>query len=197
MDHPAFEKLVLLLNKLPTIGKKSSQKLALNMLLKKDDFLPLLRDQLTTLITTVKTCSVCGNLSVTDPCQICTDPTRNKKLLCIVKDISDLYALEKTNLFTGQYFILGGLLSARTHITPNTLNLPKLKQLIKINEAEEILFALPLTIEGKTTTHYIQNEFPKLIHTELAHGIPIGGDLEYLDEGTIAEAFRSRKKITQ
>ncbi|MBN2676048.1 MAG: recombination protein RecR [Alphaproteobacteria bacterium] len=195
MDHPAFEKLSLLLNKLPNVGKKSAQKLALNLMLQKDDLLPLLQEQLILLKDTIKTCHLCGNLSESDPCSICANPTRSKKTLCLVKDLADLYALEKTNLFEGKYFILSGLLSARTQITPETLGLDRLKNRITTEKIEELLFALPMTLEGKTTAHYIQNECPNLTYTELAHGIPIGGDLEYLDEGTIAEAFRSRKSI--
>ncbi|MBN1783549.1 MAG: recombination protein RecR [Alphaproteobacteria bacterium] len=190
-----LDRLSALLYKLPGIGKRSAEKLALHLALEKEELLPLLQQELSHLVSTVKICKQCGNLSSTEMCSICSDPNRQKETLCIVKDISDLIALEKTELFKGRYFILGNLLSARTQMTPQTLRLDVLKAQIKDFEVKELIFALPLTIEGKTTCHYIQNECPGLIYTELAHGLPIGGNLEYMDEGTIAEAFKRRVKI--
>lgn len=190
-----LDRLSALLYKLPGIGKRSAEKLALHLALEKDELLPLLQQELSTLVSTIHICERCGNLSAAKLCSICADPARDQKTICIVKDISDLIALEKTQLFKGRYFILGNLLSARTQITPQTLRLDVLKKQIKEFEITELIFALPLTIEGKTTCHYITNECPGLMYTELAHGLPIGGNLEYMDEGTIAEAFKRRIKI--
>lgn len=145
-------------------------------------------------LETVKTCSVCGNLDTKDPCAICSDPRRDGSVICIVRDVSDLWAIERSGAFRGQYHVLGGLLSAMEGTGPDDLRLNVLENRIKSAQTNELILALPATVDGQTTGHYIAERMRPLNVkvTFLAQGIPVGGELDYLDDGTIQTALRAR-----
>ncbi len=195
MDN-SIDKLITYLAKMPGLGKRSATRQALALLQKRDQLLAPLADVMREAYDKVKVCEKCGNFDEISPCHICQNPMRDQQVVCVVKDIADLWAMERMGSFKGTYFILGGLLSASGGTTPESLNIPKLKNRIKEDEIKEIIFALPLTIEGKTTQHYISAELGNMVKcSELAHGVPIGGELEFLDDGTLAEALKSRKEV--
>jgi recombination protein RecR len=191
-----LDKLINYISKLPGVGKRSARRIALHLLKNKEGLMMPLSASLKTTAENIRTCSACGNYDVSDPCNICTDIKRDKTILCVVENVSDLWAIEKGSVYRGQYHILGGVLSAIDNITPQDLRLDKLALRLK-QGISEVIIATNATLEGQTTAHYIahniQSEGIKV--TRLAHGIPLGGELDYMDEGTISTAFSARKAI--
>jgi recombination protein RecR len=152
---------------------------------------------ISSILQTVKNCQYCGNFDMQDPCSICNDQTRDTKTICIVETISDLWALERSQLFRGRYHILGGVLSALNGIAPEDLRLNNLEKVIKDNNVQEVIIATGATVDGQTTAHYIAERLKKhsITLSALAHGMPIGGELDELDDGTINAAFKARKTL--
>ena len=198
MDGSAIEKLISDISKLPGIGRRSAQRIALHLLKNKDRSLLPFIQTLETSHKLISECGECGNVDMINPCNICTNSNRDKKSICIVEDVSDLWTFERTGFYRGLYHVLGGSLSALNGIGINELTINKLIKRIEKNNILEVILALSTTMEGQTTTHVIADKlesFKGLTITRLAQGIPIGGEVHYLDENTLNTAFQSRKKI--
>jgi recombination protein RecR len=190
-----IERLIQLLAKLPGLGPRSARRAALALLKKRETLLEPLADALAKAAAALKQCSNCGNLDTTDPCALCRSPERETGIICVVEDVADLWALERASVFRGRYHVLGGALSALDGITPERLNMPKLLERVKTGAASEIILAMNATVEGQTTAHYLLDALEPLgvKITRLAHGVPVGGELDYLDEGTLSAAFKARR----
>ena len=198
MDGSAIEKLIADISKLPGLGRRSAQRIALYLLKNKDRSLLPLIQTLELSHKLISECSACGNVDMTNPCNICASSNRDQKSICIIEDVSDLWTFERTGFYRGLYHVLGGSLSAINGIGMEELTITKLVKRIEENEISEVILALSTTIEGQTTTHVIADKldsFKNLTVTRLAQGIPIGGEVHYLDENTLNTAFQSRKKI--
>ncbi len=198
MDGSAIEKLIADISKLPGLGRRSAQRIALYLLKNKDRSLLPLIQTLESSHKLISECSVCGNVDMTNPCNICASSNRDHKSICIIEDVSDLWTFERTGFYKGLYHVLGGSLSAINGIGMEELTITKLIKRIEENNISEVILALSTTMEGQTTTHVIADKldsFKKLTVTRLAQGIPIGGEVHYLDENTLNTAFQSRKKI--
>ena len=198
MDESAIEKLITDISKLPGLGRRSAQRIALYLLKNKDKSLLPLIQTLESSHKLISECSACGNVYMTNPCNICSNLNRDKKSICIIEDVSDLWTFERTGFYRGLYHVLGGSLSAMNGIGIEELTINKLLKRIEQNEITEVILALSTTMEGQTTTHVIADKletFKDLTVTRLAQGIPIGGEVHYLDENTLNTAFKSRKKI--
>lgn len=198
MDGSAIEKLISDISKLPGLGRRSAQRIALYLLKNKDSSLSSLIQTLESSYKLISECTVCGNVDMKNPCNICSNLNRDKKSICIIEDVSDLWTFEKTGFYKGLYHVLGGSLSAINGIGIEELTITKLLKRIENNEITEVILALSTTMEGQTTTHVIADKlesFKDLAVTRLAQGIPIGGEVHYLDENTLNTAFQSRKKI--
>jgi recombination protein RecR len=192
-----IERLIQLLAKLPGLGPRSARRAALALLKKRETLLEPLADAMAKAAAALKQCSLCGNLDTTDPCALCRDPGRETGIICVVEDVADLWALERASVFRGRYHVLGGALSALDGVTPERLNMPKLLERVKAGAASEIILAMNATVEGQTTAHYLLDALEPfgVKITRLAHGVPVGGELDYLDEGTLSAAFRARRSF--
>jgi recombination protein RecR len=193
---PEIEKLVQLLAKLPGLGPRSARRAALVLLKKREALLVPLAVAMQDAARAISTCAVCGNLDTTNPCGLCRDERRDRHLLCIVEDVADLWALERAAVFRGRYHVLGGALSALDGITPERLNIAPL--LARLDEGvDEVILAMNATVEGQTTAHYLMDVLASrnVKVTRLAHGVPVGGELDYLDEGTLSAAFKARRSM--
>lgn len=190
-----IETLVRLLSRLPGLGPRSARRAVLYLIKKRETHMLPLAAAIENVLETVKTCSVCGNLDSQDPCSICQDMRRDENVLCVVQDVADLWAIERSGAFRGRYHILGGLLSPMDGIGPEELRLSALEGRIRRTGLSELILALPATVDGQTTGHYIAERLKEhqLKISSLAQGIPIGGELDYLDDGTIQTALKSRR----
>jgi recombination protein RecR len=193
---PEIERLIQLLAKLPGLGPRSARRAALVLLKKREVLLEPLSLAMRDAASAIKTCSVCGNLDTTSPCALCRDPRRDDSILCAVEDVADLWALERAGVFRGKYHVLGGALSALDGITPEKLNVAALLERVK-SGVDEVILAMNATVEGQTTAHYLMDALGPLgvKVTRLAHGVPVGGELDYLDEGTLSAAFKARRSL--
>jgi recombination protein RecR len=189
-----IERLIQLLSKLPGLGPRSARRAALALLKKRDTLLEPLADALREAADAILTCEICGNLDTQSPCAICSDPRRDPHILCVVEDVADLWALERAGVFRGRYHVLGGALSALDGITPERLNVTQLLERVKQN-VDEVILAMNATVEGQTTAHYLMDLLGDMKVTRLAHGVPVGGELDYLDEGTLSAAFKARRAL--
>lgn len=193
---PEIERLIQLLARLPGLGPRSARRAALHMIKKKESLLVPLAAAMREAANKVGLCSVCGNVDTVDPCHICTDPRRDAATLMIVEDVADLWALERAGALNCRYHVLGGTLSPLDGIGPEDLNIASLIERIGATKAgiSEIIIAVNATVEGQTTAHYITDrlEGKSVKITRLAHGVPVGGELDYLDEGTLLAAIKSR-----
>lgn len=180
--------------KLPGIGPRSARRLVLQLIRQPERLMHPLMDALARTAQSVKTCNTCGNVDTVEPCHICADLRRDDSLLCVVEDLADLWAIERSNMYRGRYHVLGGTLSALEGRGPEQLNIPKLVQRAKEGVVKEVILATNITLEGQTTAHYVttQLEGASLKISRLAQGIPIGGELDYLDDGTLGAAMRAR-----
>jgi len=194
---PEIERLVQLLAKLPGLGPRSARRAALALLKRKETLMLPLSAALEETARTIKTCTTCGNLDSTNPCSVCADPRRDGTLICVVEDVADLWALERAGVFRGRYHVLGGTLSALDGRGPDQLNLGSLVERVRHGEIKEVVLGLNATVEGQTTAHYVTDLIAPLgvSVTRLAHGVPVGGELDYLDEGTLAAAFAARRSM--
>lgn len=195
---PEIERLIELMAKLPGLGPRSARRAALHLLKRRERLMVPLAAAMDEIARTVRTCPNCGNVTtIAELCSICADPRRATGVLCIVADIADLWAMERAGVFRGRYQVLGGLLSALDGITPESLRIPELAARITAEEITEVILALNATVEGQTTAHvvaeYLEGSGASI--TSLAKGVPIGGELDYLDEGTISAALAARKAL--
>lgn len=197
MASPEIEKLAAALARLPGLGPRSARRAVLHLVKKREAALvPLLR-ALEEVSERLSTCGICGNVDTTDPCGICADPRRDSRLLCVVEDVADLWALDRSRLFPGRFHVLGGRLSALDGVRPEDLSIQPLIERIAKGGIDEVVLAMNATLEGQTTAHYLAERierFPVRL-TQLAHGLPVGGELDYLDDGTLAQALRARRPV--
>ena len=193
MAGAEIEQLIQLLAKLPGLGPRSARRAALQLLKRKDTLLDPLARAMAAAAERVRACSMCGNLDTRDPCAICTDGRRDGETICVVEGVADLWAIERTGAFRGQYHVLGGVLSALDGIGPEDLNLGRLVERAK--GAREIILALGATVDGQTTAHYVAERLGEagVAVSRLAHGVPVGGELDYLDDGTLTAALKARR----
>jgi recombination protein RecR len=191
---PEIERLIQLLARLPGLGPRSARRAALTLIKKREQLLMPLADAVRTAADRVMVCSACGNVDTSDPCTICRDERRDPSVLIVVEDVADLWALERAGVVNARYHVIGGVISALDGVRPEDLNLDKLVARAADPALKEAILALNATVDGQTTAHYITDllaRFPLKI-TRLAHGVPVGGELDYLDEGTLAAAIRQR-----
>ncbi len=199
MEQSPIDKLINNISKLPGLGRRSAQRIALFLLKNKDKNLSPLIETLNISYNKIIECDDCGNIDMQNPCNICTNTSRDKSSICVVEDVSDLWTFEKVGFYSGLYHVLGGSLSAIQGIGTDELRLQNLISRIEKNKVGEIILALSTTMEGQTTSFVIADKLEKfddLNVTRLAQGIPMGGEVHYLDENTLNTAFQSRKKIT-
>lgn len=197
MASQEIEALSSALARLPGLGPRSARRAVLWLVKHRENALPALLEALAGVAETLVECRTCGNVDTADPCAICTDPRRDARALCVVEEVSDVWALDRARLFPGRYHVLGGRLSALDGIGPEDLNIASLLARIEAGGVEEVVLAMNATLEGQTTAHYIAERleaFPLRV-TQLAHGLPVGGELDYLDEGTLAQALRARRPV--
>jgi recombination protein RecR len=191
---PELDRLIQLLARLPGLGPRSARRAVLHLIQKREQLLVPLADALHTAAERISVCSVCGNIDSRDPCAICVDPRRDPAILCVVEHVSDLWALERAQATRGRYHVLGGTLSPLDGIGPDDLHIAGLVARARDAGVSEVILAVNATVEGQTTAHYVTD----MLHdcavtvTRLAHGVPVGGELDYLDDGTLAAAIRSR-----
>ena len=192
---PEIERLIALLAKLPGLGPRSARRATLTLLKKRDQLLYPLSEALAEAAARVRTCGVCGALDTTDPCAICSDASRDPALLCVVEEVGALWAMERASAFRGRYHVLGGLLSALDGVGPETLRVGSLVGRAAADTIREVVLALPATVDGQTTAHYLADRLAGagVQVTSLARGVPVGGELDWLDDGTIAQAMRARR----
>jgi recombination protein RecR len=192
---PEIERLIGLLAKLPGLGPRSARRAALALLKRRDQLLNPLADALAEAAARVKTCSACGSLDTQDPCAICADPQRDTALICVVEEVGALWAMERAGAFRGRYHVLGGLLSALDGVGPDALRVGPLVSRAGDGQVREVVLALPATVDGQTTAHYLADRLAQsgVEVTMLARGVPVGGELDWLDDGTIAQAMRARR----
>jgi recombination protein RecR len=192
---PEILRLIDLLSKLPGLGPRSARRAALHLLKKPDQLLSPLANALADAAAKVRACPVCGNYDTVTPCALCAASGRDDSILCAVEEVGDLWAMERSRVFRGRYHVVGGALSALDGVTPNDLNIDTLVQRAGNPEVREVVLALNATVEGQTTAHYIMDRLAHLPVkvTRLAHGVPVGGEIDHLDDGTIAAALASRR----
>ena len=197
MASPEIEALTQALARIPGLGPRSARRAVLHLLKKREAALAPLLSALTAVEARLETCSTCGNIDTANPCAICADPRRDAGALCVVEEVADLWALERSRLFPGRFHVLGGRLSALEGVRPEDLAIDALVRRIEGGGIDEVVLAMNATLEGQTTAHYIAERierFPVRV-TQLAHGLPVGGELDYLDEGTLAQALRARRPV--
>lgn len=197
MQGNDIEQLTKLIAKLPALGARSARRIVLHLLKKKETSLLPLITALQNVADNIKKCPICGNFDTEEPCAICADTARDVETICVVQDVADLWAMERAGIYRGQYHVLGGILSALDGITPEDLNIESLFLRLNGSRIQEVILALPATIDGQITNHYLLSrlkEYPVKV-TTLAQGLPLGGELDYMDDGTIQLALSARKEI--
>jgi recombination protein RecR len=203
MSSPEIERLIQMLSKLPGLGPRSARRAALHLIKRRDSLLDPLASAMAQAAKSVQPCSVCGNLDGTDPCGLCADTRRDRSSICVVEDVADLWALERTSSYRGVYHVVGGTLSALDGRGPDDLNIGALLGRVAAGEVTEIILATSATVEGQATAHYISDRLEETVVdgetrlriTRLAHGVPVGGELDYLDDGTLSAALKARRPV--
>ena len=197
MASQEIETLTSALSRLPGLGPRSARRAVLWLIKRRDSSLGQLVEALAAVRDRLIECQTCGNVDTHDPCGICTDPRRDPRALCVVEDVADLWALDRSRLFAGRYHVLGGRLSALDGVRPEDLTIGQLIERVAAGGIDEVVLAMNATLEGQTTAHYIAERLDglPLRITQLAHGLPVGGELDYLDEGTLAQALRARRPM--
>ena len=192
---PEIEQLIELLSKLSGLGPRSARRATLDLVKKREVLMRPLAAAMTQAVDKISNCSQCGNVDVNDPCYICSSLSRDRTIICVVQEVSDLWAMERAGAFRGQYHVLGGTLSALDGIRPEDLNISDLISRATDDHVKEVILAMSATIDGQTTAHYITDHLVNkdVIISRLAHGVPVGGELDYLDDGTITAAMKSRR----
>lgn len=195
-QHDPIEALIELMAKLPGLGPRSARRAVLHLIRKRALLLTPLADAMQDVAVSARECLSCGNVGTKEVCDICTDEKRATGELCVVEDVADLWAMERSGVFKGRYHVLGGTLSALDAIGPDDLRIPRLIARLEEERVTEVILALNATIDGQTTSHYIADQIGDRVRlTSLAQGVPIGGELDYLDDGTITAALRARKEL--
>ena len=197
ISGPEIERLIHLLGRMPGLGPRSARKAALALLKRRADLMVPLADAMHEAAQKLIACGTCGNLDTLEPCAICRDVSRDTKFIVVVEDIGDLWALERAGVVTGRYHVLGGHLSPLDGVGPDQLNIPSLITRIMAGGVSEVLLALNSTVEGQSTAHYLTEQLAVtgVAISKLAQGVPIGGELDYMDEGTLAAAIKSRRRM--
>lgn len=197
MSAPQIEHLIQLLSRLPGLGPRSARRAALFLMDKRESHLQPLIQAFQEVADHVKTCPICGNLDTEAPCSLCSNAKRDATQICVVESVADLWALERAGLFKGHYHVLGGVLSALDGVGPDELKIAELISRVQFGTVQEIIMALPATVDGQTTVHYLAERLAKypVKITTLSRGIPLGGELDYLDDGTIQMALKSRRDV--
>lgn len=192
-----IERLIQLLARLPGLGPRSARRAALHLIKKKDGLMVPLAEAIGDAVEAVTVCTTCGSIDTSDPCALCTDPRRDRSTIIVVEDVSDLWALERAAVMNAAYHVLGGTLSPLDGIGPEDLRIAQLVDRVSTGAVKEVVIAVNATVEGQTTAHYITDQLDGLevSISRLAHGVPVGGELDYLDEGTLSAAMRSRTKF--
>lgn len=195
MTGPEIERLHQLLSRLPGLGPRSARRVVLHLMKRRDALMTPLAEALTEAAAAVKTCSICGNLDTRDPCAVCADPTRDRSILCVVEDADDLWALERSGAHRGLYHVLGGTLSALGGVGPEDLTIPELINRAARSDVREVILALSATVDGQTTAHVVADRLAGtgVVVSRPAHGVPVGGELDHLDDGTLTAALRARR----
>ncbi len=190
-----IDQLIQSLARLPGLGPRSARRAALFMLKRRETVLEPLKAALALAAARISTCGVCGNLDTLDPCRICADPARDGSVLCVVEDVADLWALERSGAFRGRYHVLGGTLSALDGVGPDDLSIPKLLARVRESGVREVILATNATVEGQTTAHYVADRLAgeSVAVSALALGVPVGGELDFLDDGTLTAALKARR----
>ncbi len=198
MASPEIDALAQALARLPGLGPRSARRAVLHLLKKREGALvPLLR-ALEQVNARFAECGICGNIDTSDPCGVCRDPRRDDRAIAVVEEVADLWALDRARLFPGKFHVLGGRLSALDGVRPEDLTIDRLVARLERGGVDEVVLAMNATLEGQTTAHYIADRlerFPIRL-TQLAHGLPVGGELDYLDDGTLAQALRARRPVS-
>ncbi|QQS11158.1 MAG: recombination protein RecR [Rhodospirillales bacterium] len=198
MNGPEIERAIQLLAKLPGLGPRSARRAVLHLLKRREQLMRPLAQALTQAADAIRACSTCGNLDTVDPCAICADPRRDGATLCVVEDVADLWAMERGRVFNGRYHVLGGTLSALDGIGPEDLSISALVARARDGAIREVILATNATVDGQTTGHYIADRLSGVAGmkvSRLAHGLPVGGEIDYLDEGTLAAALKARRAV--
>jgi recombination protein RecR len=192
-----IEALIKQIARLPGLGPRSARRIALELIKRRTVLLDPLVQALTTAASSIRICTVCGNYDSQDPCAICNDPRRDASLLCVVEDVADLWAMERAVVFRGRYHVCGGLLSPLSGVGPDDLKISRLLDRAARDEVKEVILALSATVDGQTTAHYIADRLQStgVEVSGLAHGMPVGGELDYLDDGTISAALKARRPV--
>jgi recombination protein RecR len=192
-----LESLIQLLSKLPGLGPRSARRAALHLVKRRESLMQPLAEVMRAVAERIRACSTCGNLDTEDPCALCRDPRRDPQVLCVVEDVADLWAIERTAAFRGRYHVLGGTLSALEGVGPEDLRIDSLIARAAGGEIKELILALNATVEGQTTAHYVTDRLAGtgVAVSRLAHGVPVGGELDYLDEGTLSAALAQRRPL--
>lgn len=192
---PEIENLIALLARLPGLGPRSARRAALHLIKKREQLLTPLARAMAEAAARIVICPECGNLDTVSPCTICQDVRRDASLICVVEEVGDLWALERANVMSGRYHVLGGTLSPLDGVGPSDLNITKLIERAHVDGVKEVLLALNATVDGQTTAHFLSAELAGagVTVSRLAHGVPVGGELDYLDEGTLAAAIKARR----
>ena len=192
---PEIERLIQLLGKLPGLGPRSGRRAALALVKQRDKLLRPLAEAMLEAADRIKECGTCANVDVSDPCHICASPSRDASQICVVQDVSDLWAMERSGAYRGRYHVLGGSLSAIEGVRPEDLNIASLLARVDGGGVTEVILAMNATVDGQTTAHYITDHIQRegVSVSRLAHGVPVGGELDFLDDGTIGQALRARR----
>ncbi len=192
---PEILKLIDLIAKLPGLGPRSARRVALHLLKRRDALMQPLAEAMVDAAARIEACQTCGNFDTLQPCAVCRADGRDEGLICVVEDVPDLWALERASAFRGRYHVLGGVLSAIDGIGPEELNIAALVKRVRNGNVREVILALNATLDGQTTAHYVADQLEPLgvSLTRLAHGVPVGGELDHLDDGTLAAALRARR----
>ncbi len=194
---PEIERLIQLLARVPGLGPRSARRAALHLVKKREQLLGPLADAMQVANERILTCSDCGNIDTSDPCTLCCDPRRDDALIVVVEDVADLWALERAQASNGRYHVLGGVLSALDGVGPKDLMIEGLVARVASGQVKEVILALNATVDGQTTAHYVTDLLAPyaVLVTRLAHGVPVGGELDYLDDGTLHAAMRQRTLV--
>ena len=197
MANDDIERLIQLLARLPGLGPRSARRAVLQMMKKRESLMQPLARALSQAAESIKTCASCGNLASSDPCGLCLDPRRDQTKVCVVEEVGDLWAMERSGAFKGLYHVLGGTLSAIDGRGPQQLNIDALIRRLERGQVQEVILALSATVDGQTTAHYLVERIGKfgVVLSRLAHGVPVGGELDYLDDGTLTAALKARRPL--
>ena len=197
MINSEIDHLVRLVSKLPGLGLRSARRIVLHLLNNKEKEMFVLSNEIRDVAERVKFCAICGNMDTSEECYICKDEKRDVSTICVVENVGDLWAIERSGVFSGKYHVLGGVLSALDNIGPDDLKIGQLVQRAKSEKIKEVILANSATVDGQTTAHYIADQLSStdIILSRLAQGLPMGGELDFLDDGTITQALRARSKL--